>query len=79
MTNDPQKPNIEPNSEQAGNVLDQIPNELPEEARQLYHQGYSRFIRENGNNPELAHHAGMTEVSRHFDQNQTSGQWTRKK
>jgi cation transport regulator ChaB len=77
MNSNPQQPDAEPNSDPASNVLDTLPETLPDDARNLYYQAYNAFIAQRGNNPELAHQAGMAAVLEHYELQ--SNRWRRKR
>ncbi|HHY87979.1 MAG TPA: hypothetical protein GYA06_03540 [Chloroflexi bacterium] len=74
---EPDKPDPGPQSEPSADYLDSLPHNLPDEARDLYMAAFQNAIREHGNRPEIAHHAGMSAVMEHFDQDESGG-WHRK-
>ncbi|HZW02943.1 MAG TPA: ChaB family protein [Anaerolineaceae bacterium] len=79
MTVEPHKPNTEPGSEQANNLFENLPETLPPDARDLYFNAYQKFIDERGNNPELAQQVGMAAVLEHYQQEESSGNWQKKR
>lgn len=78
MTVEPHKPDSEPGSEQANNLFDKLPETLPEKAKTIYFNAYQNYVNRHGNHPELAHQAGMEAVMEHFDQDDSTGEWSEK-
>ena len=74
----PHKPDSEPGSEQADNLFDNLPHTLPEQAKTLYFNAYHWYVDHHGNNPELAHQAGMAAVMEHYERDEQTGDWRKK-
>lgn len=79
MTVQPHKPDSEPGSEQADNLFDNLPETLPAKAKTLYFNAYHASMEHHGNRPEIAHQSGMAAVMKQYEQDESTGEWKKKK